>query len=66
MPVTNFHYNELQLPQKLSNCFRQFYIVMHLLMIIKRKNVEQDIFYHFTNFLEAFETEGSKLMTCLM
>ena len=35
---------------------------MHLLMILKRNNLEEDIFYYFTNFLEVLETEGSKVM----
>ena len=29
----------------------------------KMKNLEEDIFYFFTNFLEVLETEGSKVMT---
>ena len=29
----------------------------------KKKNLEEDIFYYFTNFLEVLETEGSKVMT---
>ena len=29
----------------------------------KKKNLEEDILYYFTNFLEVLETEGSKVMT---
>ena len=29
----------------------------------KKKNLEEDIFYYSTNFLEVLETKGSKVMT---
>ena len=54
---------DFSLPQKVIKLFQTVLYSDASVDDTKKKNLEEDIFHYFTNFLEALETEGSKVMT---
>ena len=69
--ILNEHFvhasKEFSLSQRITytEIIKLFQTVLHsdVSADTKRKNLEEDIFYYFTNIFEVLETEGSKVMT---